>query len=81
MTLNEAFSKRVRQILKEKKITIYKLTNMTGLSPTTMDNIMNYRTKTSNFKSMAIIIRTLGLSMTEFFDNPVFNFENLEIDD
>ncbi|MCH5157435.1 MAG: helix-turn-helix transcriptional regulator [Clostridiales bacterium] len=81
MTLNEAFSKRVREILDERKITVYRLTQMTGIHPTTMDYIMNCRTKHSNFKTMAIIIRELGMSITEFFDSPVFNFENLEIDD
>ena len=81
MTLNEAFATRVREILKEKHMTIYKLTQLTGLYHSTMDYIMNCRTKHSNFKTMAIIIRELGMSITEFFDSPVFNFENLEIDD
>ena len=81
MTLNEAFSTRIREILKERKITVYRLTQMTGIHPTTMDYIMNCRTTHSNFKTMAIIIRELGMSITEFFNHPVFDFDNLEIDD
>ena len=45
-----------------------------------MNAIMNNRCKSSNFKTMAIIIRELGMSMQEFFDSEVFDFDNLEID-
>lgn len=80
MTLNEAFAKRVKELLKEKKITQYKICQQTGLCPSTMNYIIHAKTKASNFKSMALIIRELGVSVSEFFDSPVFNFENLEID-
>ena len=80
MTLNEAFSKRTKQIMKEKKITQYKLCQQTGLYPSTVNYILYAKTKASNFKSMALIIRALGLSVTEFFDDPVFDFDNLEIE-
>lgn len=81
MTLNEAFSKRVREILKEKNMTVYRLTQLTGIHPTTMDYIMNCRTKHSNFKTLSIIIKELNMSLSEFFNHPIFSFENLEIDD
>ena len=81
MTLNEAFAIRVRELLKEKKMTQYRLTQETGLYPSTMNYILNSKTKASNFKTMALIIRALGVSMTEFFNSPVFNLKNLEIDD
>lgn len=80
MTLNQAFAIRVREILKEKKMTQYKLEQATGLYHSTMTSILTNKTKASNFKSMALIIRELGLSIIEFFDSPVFNFDNLDID-
>lgn len=82
MTLNEAFSVRVREILAEKKITQYKIEQDTGLYHSTMTYILNNngRTKSCNFKSMALIIRSLGMTMTEFFNHPIFNFEHLDID-
>lgn len=80
MTLNQAFSIRVREILKEKKMTQYKLEQATGLYHSTMTSILNNKTKASNFKSMALIIRELGVSITEFFNSPVFKFEELDID-
>ncbi len=81
MTLNEAFAIRVKQLLKEKKITQYKLCQQTGLYPSTMNYILHAKTKASNFKSMALIIRELGISISDFFDCPVFDFDNLDIED
>ena len=80
MTLNQAFAIRVRELLKEKKLTQYKLCQYTGLYPSTMNAIMNNRTNESNFKSMALIIRELGVTIKEFFDSPVFDFNNLDIE-
>lgn len=80
MTLNEAFAIRIKEILKEKKITQYKLCQQTGLYPSTMNYILHAKTKASNFKSVALIIRELGMTMVEFFDSPVFDFENLDIE-
>lgn len=81
MTLNQAFAIRVREILKEKGMTQYKLEQLTGLYHSTMNAMMNNRIKSSNFKTMALIIRELGMSVTEFFDSPIFDFSNLDIDD
>ncbi len=80
MTLNEAFAVRVKEILNEKKLTQYKLCQQTGLYPSTMNYILHAKTKSSNFKSIALIIRELGITMTEFFDSPVFDFDNLDIE-
>lgn len=80
MTLNQAFAIRVREILKEKKMTQYKLEQETGLFHSTMTAILNNKVKASNFKTMALIIKALGYSITEFFNSAVFNFENLEIE-
>lgn len=80
MTLNQAFSIRVKQILKEKKMTQYKLEQLTGIYHSTMTSILTGKTKASNFNTMASIISVLGLSLSDFFNHEVFNFENLTID-
>lgn len=80
MTLNQAFAIRVRELLKEKNMTQYKLEQSTGLYHSTISSILNNKIKASNFKSMALIIRELGISIAEFFDSPVFDFEKLYID-
>ncbi len=80
MTLNEAFAIRAKEIMKEKKITQYRISQETSIYPSTMNYILHGKTKASNFKTMALIIRSLGVSIAEFFDSPVFHFENLEIE-
>lgn len=80
LTLNQAFAIRTRELLKEKKMTQYKLEQSTGLYHSTVNCLLNGRYKASNFKTMAIIIRALGVSINEFFDSPVFNFDELDVD-
>lgn len=81
MKLNKAFALRVREILKEKKMTQYKLAQATGLYHSTMTDILNCKYQTPNFKNMTLIIRELDMTMSEFFDSELFNFENLEIEE
>ena len=80
MTLNQAFAIRVREILKMKKMTQYRLEQETGIYHSSMNAILNNKVKASNFKSIALIIRALGLSITEFFESPVLDFDNLDIE-
>ena len=80
MKLNKAFALRVREVLKLKKMTQYKLAQETGLYHSTMTDILNCKYQTPNFKNMALIIKALGMSMTEFFDSDLFSFEKLEIE-
>ena len=81
MKLNEAFASRVKQLLKEKNMTQYKLAQETGLYQSTMTDILTCKYKTPNFKNMSLIIKALGVSMSEFFDSDYFNFDTLEIEE
>lgn len=81
MKLNKAFSLRVKEILKTKNMTQYKLAQETGLYQSTMTDILTCKYQTPNFKNMALIIRALGMSMKEFFDSKYFDFNELELDE
>ena len=81
MKLNKAFSLRVREILKNKNMTQYKLAQETGLYHSTMTDILNCKYQTPNFKNIMLIIKALDMSMSEFFDSELFNFDTLEIDE
>ncbi len=81
MKLNKAFALRVRQILKEKGMTQYKLAQETGLYHSTMTDILNCKYQTPNFRNIALIIKALGLSMSEFFDSDLFDFDKLLVDE
>lgn len=81
MKLNKAFALRVRELLKERKMTQYKLAQETGLYHSTMTDILNCKYQTPNFRNMAVIIQALYVTTAEFFDSPYFNFETLEIEE
>lgn len=81
MKLNKVFALRVREILKEKKMTQYKLAQETGLYHSTLTDILNCKYNTPNFKNIALIMRALGMTMAEFFDSELFDFEKLEIEE
>ena len=79
MKLNKAFSLRVRELLKEKKMTQYKLAQDTGLYHSTLTDILNCKYETPNFMNISLIIKALDISMAEFFNSELFNFEVLEL--
>ena len=81
MKLNKAFALRVREILKFKKMTQYKLAQATGLYHSTMTDILNCKYQTPNFKNIVLIIKALGMSITEFFDSELFDFSQLEVEE
>lgn len=81
MKLNKAFSLRVRELLKEKKMTQYKLAQATGLYHSTMTDILNCKYQTPNFRNVVLIIKALDVSMEEFFNSEFFSFDNLEIEE
>ena len=81
MKLNEAFSLRVKEILKNKNMTQYKLAQETGLYHSTMTDILTCKYQTPNFRNMALIIKALNMSMSDFFNSDLFDFDKLEIEE
>ena len=77
MKLNEIISIRIRQILAEKNMTQYKLEQLSGLTHNTMLCVMNARYQSCNLKTLMKIIQALNISAKEFFDDPIFAFENI----
>ena len=80
MTLSKAVSTRIRQILKEKNISQYKLEQMTGIAHNTMSPFLNNKYRSCNLRTLVIIILALNMSIKEFFDDEIFDCEQLDID-
>ena len=77
MKLNKIISTRIRQLLAERKMTQYKLEQLSGLTHNTMLCIMNARYQSCNLKTLMKIIQALNISAKEFFDDPMFEFDNI----
>ena len=72
MTVSECISNRIREILFEKQITIYKLGQISGLSKGTINSLLYNRYNSVNLKTVFIIIEALNMTILEFFNNSIF---------
>lgn len=80
MTLNQAIAIRIKEILKERNMTQYRLEQNAGLSHSTVKCLLNSKYKACNLKTVVLIIRAFGMTVGEFFTHPIFENEDLEID-
>lgn len=72
MKINQAFSLRIREILKEKRMSQYQLEMHSGLYHSTLSCFLNCRYSSANIKTIFLIIQALDISIMEFFDSPLF---------
>ena len=80
MKLSQAVAERVGNLLKEKNLTQYRLEKNIAMPHNTLKTLMRARNNGVNLKTVMQIIRGLGMTVAEFFDDPIFENENLEID-
>lgn len=81
MKLNKAFALRIKKLLKAKKMTQPKFELKTELSHGILNEILNCKSPIINLVHIALIIKALGMSMSEFFDSELFDFNNLELEE
>ena len=80
MKVSQAVATRIREILAEKNMTQYRLEMNSGLSNGTLTSLMYARYKGVNLTTLITVIRTLGITIDEFFKSPLFDEENLDCD-
>lgn len=80
MRLNQAVAIRIRAILKERNMTQYRLEQNSGVNHATMNCLLNTRYKGCNLTTVVLIIRAFGMTVAEFFDDPIFESEDLELE-
>lgn len=79
-TINKAVALRISKLLEEKKMTKYRLEKITGLSHSTFTRIFNEINNDIMMSTILRIINALGMTVQEFFDDELFNMENLEFE-
>lgn len=72
MTISKCVSQRLREILFQKNITIYKLGQISGLSKGTITSLLYNRYDSVNMKTVFILLQTLSVPVLQFFDSPLF---------
>lgn len=78
MKLNEAISQRMSELLAERKMTQYKLYMRSGVPRSTIGNVINCSYTSVNIRVIHEMCQGLDVSLTDFFDSPLFLESNLE---
>lgn len=76
MHLGEAIAKRIADLCREKSLSINKMSVICGLRQSTVSNILNGNSKNPTITSIKKICDGLEISLSAFFDDPIFEFQD-----
>lgn len=77
MTLSEALSIRLIELMQERNLTQYRLFKLSGVAQTTIGDIRLKRNKTVSILIIHELAQGLGISLYDFFDSPLFKGDNI----
>ncbi len=77
MKLNEAISKRLTELLGEKKLTAYGLFMRSGVSQSTISDLKNMNNNGVNLRILYELCEGLEIGLDDFFDSPLFHKGNI----
>jgi len=80
LTINQAVSLRVRELLAECKISQYRLEQDSGISHSQMGFILKNRNNSLNFKTIVMLAKGFGMTIVQFLDSKHFAIENLDVE-
>lgn len=78
-SVNHALALRISELLKEKKMTRYRLAMNSGVTHSTLKNIIHETVKDNLLSTTILIACGFNMTVSEFLDSPLFLEENLEI--
>lgn len=79
-TVNRAVALRIVQLLKEKNITQYRLAMNSGITHSTLKNIIHETVKDNLLSTVILIASGFNMTVSEYLDSSLFLEENLDID-
>lgn len=77
--VNHALAERIKELLKEKNMTRYRLAMNSGITHSTLKNIMHETVKDNLLSTTILIASGFDMTVSEFLDSPLFSEENLNI--
>ena len=78
MQLNQAVSMRVKELLNQRSMTQYQLFVKSGVPKATLNNIIHCTYDSVKLRIIHEICQGFEISITEFFQSPLFDEMNLE---
>lgn len=80
MNICKAVGLRISNLLLEKKMTLYRLEQKSGILHGTMMCIMNERNKNVTLKTIMQLARGFDMTLLKFLDDKLFTEENIDLD-
>lgn len=72
MNIGEAVKKRIIELCDQRGISFNKLSSMSGITQSTINNIISGRNKSTTISTIKKICDGLGITVNEFFDSDLF---------
>ncbi len=79
MTIGEAVRKRILDLCRENGITINRLSIQSGVTQSTVNNIVSGRNNSATVSTVKKLCDGLGITIQDFFDSDVFDDLEQEI--
>ncbi len=73
MLLSDAVRKRVKNLLEQNDTNIWKLYKATGVPVSTLSYFLNKKRELISLKTLLHICEGFGITLKEFFDDPLFD--------
>ncbi len=78
MKVNDAVKAKINKILFERNMTVNKLAVSSGLMQSTVDSILNGRSKNPTLGTISKICHGINMPLSEFFQDEVF--EDIDVE-
>ena len=72
MTIGEAVRKRILELCQQRDISVNKLSGMSGLTQSTVNNIVSGRNNSTTISTIKKVCDGLGITIEEFFCSDLF---------
>lgn len=73
MKISKAISLKIIKIIREKDISVNKLASICCLTQSTVDSLINGKSKNPKLLTIVRICDGIGITLTEFFNDELFN--------
>lgn len=72
MNISEAVAARIIDLCKQNNITVNKLSTLSGVTQSTVNDIVNHKAKNIGIVTIKKLCDGLDISITDFFDTDIF---------
>ena len=79
MRIGEAVRGRIVQLCEEREISVNKLSNISGVTQSTVNNIVSGRNRSATISTIKKLCDGLGITIEEFFNSELFRGLEQEI--